>query len=76
MPSSRSAASAGRRRQQADHDPVTDANAASLTRRASTSVLDRRRGLARNFAPDQTAKFGYDRIIEIATAARGLDPPV
>ena len=23
---------------------------------------------------DQTAKFGYDKIIEIATAARGADP--
>jgi Ca-activated chloride channel family protein len=57
--------------------PVTDANAVSSFDAAST---DQRFSVAvaafgqklRN--ADQTAGFGFDKIIEIATAARGSDP--
>ncbi|MDQ6433034.1 VWA domain-containing protein [Mesorhizobium sp. LHD-90] len=57
--------------------PVTDSNAVSSFDTAST---DQRFSVAvaafgqklRN--ADQVASFGYDRIIEIATAARGADP--
>ena len=58
--------------------PVTEANAVASpsTRRASTSASrSPSPPSARSFAiRDQTAKFGYDKIIEIATAARGSDP--
>ena len=58
--------------------PVTEANEVSSLRpgRASTSASRSRSRLsARSCAnTDQTAKFGYDKIMEIATAARGADP--
>ncbi len=57
--------------------PVTDANAvdsfdqASVDQRFSIAVAAFGQKLRNS---DQTAKFGYDKIIEIATAARGSDP--
>lgn len=57
--------------------PVTDANAvdnfdqASVDQRFSVAVAAFGQKLRNS---DQTAKFGYDKIIEIATAARGSDP--
>ena len=57
--------------------PVTEANdvssfdAASVDQRFSVAVAAFGQKLRDT---DQTAYFGYDRIIEIATAARGTDP--
>jgi Ca-activated chloride channel homolog len=57
--------------------PVTEANAvasfdqASVDQRFSIAVAAFGQKLRNS---DQTAKFGYDKIIEIATAARGSDP--
>ena len=57
--------------------PVTEANAvasfdqASVDQRFSVAVAAFGQKLRNS---DQTAKFGYDKIIEIATAARGSDP--
>ena len=57
--------------------PVTEANAvasfdqASVDQRFSVAVAAFGQKLRNS---DQTATFGYDKIIEIATAARGSDP--
>ena len=58
--------------------PVTKANEVAVLRcrRAPTSASrSRSPPSARSCAtPTRPPKFGYDRIIEIATAARGTDP--
>jgi Ca-activated chloride channel family protein len=52
-------------------DEVASFDAADADRRFSVAVAAFGQKLRGN---DQTASFGYDRILEIATAARGTDP--